>query len=91
MLAGQCNAAFLSLMRHQIVRAHSHFESAAALLPREDRRRLLAAEVMGAIYRDLLRRIEADPARVFERRVAVPRLTQIGVTLRAWVTGHAGS
>jgi phytoene synthase len=91
MLAGQCNAPFLSLMRHQIVRAHGHFERAAASLPPEERRRLVAAEVMAAIYRGLLRRIEADPARVFERRIAVPRLTQIGVTLRAWVTGHAGS
>ncbi len=90
LLAGDCNAAFHSLMRHQIARAHRYFDSAAALLPREERRRLLAAEVMGAIYRNLLRRIEADPAHVFRRRIAVPRLTQIGVTLRVWITGHAG-
>jgi len=89
MLAGVRNAAYLALMRHQVERAHRHFDGAAALLPEDDRPRLLAAEVMGAIYRRLLRRIEADEFRVFEHRIAVPRLTQIGVALRAWVTGHA--
>jgi phytoene/squalene synthetase len=43
---------------------------------------------MGAIYRRLLRRIEAAQFRVFERRIAVPRLAQLGVALRARVLGQ---
>jgi phytoene synthase len=35
-------------------RARIHYEAAASLLPREDRRRLRAAEAMGRIYRSLL-------------------------------------
>lgn len=35
-------------------RARIHYEHAATLLPREDRRRLCAAEAMGRIYRSLL-------------------------------------
>lgn len=90
LLGGVRNEAYLALMGHQVERARRHFESAARALPQTDRPRLLAAEVMGAIYRRLLRRIEADGFRVFERRIGVPRLTQIGVAIRAWVTGHAG-
>ena len=85
------SAAYMDLMRHQARRARRHFDNAAAIRPEEDRPRLLAAEVMGAIYRSLLRRIEADGFRVFERRVAVPRLAQMGVALRAWATGSVGS
>ena len=90
LLRGVRNEAFLALMGRQAERARRHFESAARALPPSERGRLLAAEVMGAIYRRLLRRIEAGGFRVFERRVAVPRLTQIGVALRTWVTGRAG-
>ena len=91
MLAGSRNDAYLALMRHQAERAAHYFESAAALLPASERRRLLAAEVMGAIYRRLLHRIEAGGFRVFDRRVTVPRLTQLSVAVRAWVTGRVGS
>src|SRR6267378_1514008 len=88
LLRGARTEAFAALMRHQAGRAHRHFEVAARALPEADRPRLLAAEVMRAIYLRLLRRIERDDFRVFERRVAVPRLAQLGVALRAWVLGE---
>ena len=92
LLKGERTPAFLTLMRQQAVRAHRHFESAARLLPESDRRRLLAAEVMRAIYLKLLRRIEAREFRVFEgRRISVPRLQQLGVAVRAWALGEVGS
>ncbi len=91
LLAGDRNEAYLALMRHQARRAGEHFVRAAQHLPDEDRPRLLAAEVMGEIYRRLLRRIEAEGFRVFESRIRVPRLQQLGVALRARVTGHVGS
>ena len=90
LLTGTRNGAFLALMRCQADRARRHFEAAAALLPASERRQLIAAEVMGAIYRRLLRRIEAGGFRVFERRISVPRLTQISLALRARVTGRIG-
>jgi 15-cis-phytoene synthase len=88
LLAGVRNAAFVDLMRHQVERADRHFALAARALPERERPRLLAAEVMGAIYRRLLRRIEADGFRVFDRRITVPRTTQIALALRAWATGR---
>lgn len=90
LLRGERDGAFLRLMRHQAARARSHFEAAAAALPEDDRRHLVPAEVMAAIYRRLLRRIEDSGFAVFGRRIGVPRLTQIGIALRARVTGHPG-
>jgi phytoene synthase len=90
LLRGVRNGPYLALMRHQAERARRHFETAALALPSADRPRLVAAEVMAAIYRRLLRRIESGGFRVFERRYAVPRLTQIGVAFRAWCTGRPG-
>ncbi len=87
LLRGEWTEAFVALMRRQAGRAHRHFESAARALPESERPRLLAAEVMRAIYAKLLRRIERDDFRVFERRFAVPRLTQLGLALRARVLG----
>jgi len=91
LLKGERTPAFLALMRRQAARAHRHFQSSARLLPESDRQRLLAAEVMRAIYLRLLRRIERREFRVFERRISVPRLQQLGVALRAWALGEVGS
>ena len=91
LLEGARTPAFLELMRRQAARAHRHFESSARLLPESDRKQLLAAEVMRAIYLKLLRRIERREFRVFEGRISVPRLQQLSVALRAWVLGEVGS
>ncbi len=90
LLRSEQTPAFVALMRHQVARARHWFDEAARILPDEDRGRLLPAEVMAAIYRRLLQRIEAAGFRVFDRRVAVPRLTQIGLALQARVTGQVG-
>jgi phytoene synthase len=90
LIRGERGEAFLALMRHQAERARQYFAAAARALPAEERPRLLAAEVMAAIYRRLLARIEADGFRVFDRRIAVPRITQFAVALRARALGRAG-
>lgn len=87
MLEGSRTPAFLALMATQAERAHRYFHSAARTLPDLDRQHLLTAEVMRAIYLRLLRRIEGGGFRVFDRRISVPRLTQVGLALRAWVLG----
>jgi len=91
LLRGERTPAFLALMRCQAERAHRHFERAASLLPEPDRPRLVAAEVMRGIYLKLLRRIERRNFEVFDRRIGVPRLQQLGVALRAWVFGEVGT
>lgn len=91
LLRGARTQAFLTLMRRQAERAHRYFDSAARLVPEDDRRPLVVAEVMRSIYLKLLRRIEKSEFRVFERRIAVPRLQQLAVALRAWAFGETGS
>ncbi len=59
------NDAFVRLMQFQAERAHSFFREAKRVLPSEDRRSMVAAEGMGAIYHALLRRIEKDRFRLF--------------------------
>lgn len=65
---------FVALMEFQAKRSHAFYEKAAALLPREDRRSMVAAEIMGAVYRDLLRRIQRDRFRVFDKEYRLNRL-----------------
>ena len=55
------------MLEHQAARARVYFSRAVRALPKEDRRRFVAAEIMRGIYWDLLRRIEAADCDVFSR------------------------
>jgi len=63
----QYNERFVHLMEFEAARAREFFSRAAAALPSEDRRTMVPAEIMGSIYRGLLRRMERDKFRVFEK------------------------
>ena len=74
----QYNERFVRLMGFEAARAREFFSHAAAALPREDRRAMVPAEIMGSIYRGLLRRIELDKFRVFEKEYRLSRLEKAG-------------
>ena len=74
----QYDERFLRLMEFEAARAHGFFEAAARLLPSEDRRSMVAAEIMASVYRALLRRIEGDRFRVFEKEYRLGRLEKAG-------------
>ncbi len=78
LLRGEHNDRFLALMQFQADRAHAFFSKARALLPREDRRSMVAAEIMGSVYRALLRRMERDGFRVFEKEYRLNCLQKAG-------------
>ncbi len=61
------NERFVRLMQFEAERAHAYFAKAAALLPPEDRHSMIGARIMGSIYHALLRQMERDQFRVFER------------------------
>ncbi|MEP6698491.1 MAG: phytoene/squalene synthase family protein [Verrucomicrobiota bacterium] len=65
---------FLRLMEFEAARAEEFFASAARLLPPEDKRSMIAAEIMASVYRALLRRIQADRFRVFEKEYRLGKL-----------------
>ncbi len=75
--------AFLDLMRFQADRAKDHFARAQA--PPGDRRRLLAAEIMRSIYRDLLRTIEARGFPVLGDPIRLSRPRKLSLALRTWI------
>lgn len=69
---------FRRLMRFEAECAEEFFAKARALLPPEDRRSMVAAEIMSAIYFSLLKRMEADNFRVFDRHYALGKLAKLG-------------
>jgi phytoene synthase len=70
---------FVQLMEFEAKRARDFFARAAAILPPEDRRSMVAAEIMASVYGALLRRMELDKFRVFEKEY---RLSKLGKAVR---------
>jgi 15-cis-phytoene synthase len=71
--AGVVSPDVRALLAYELERAREYYERAAAALPREDARSLVAAEIMGAIYFEILERIERAGYDVFTSRIRVPR------------------
>jgi phytoene synthase len=74
----QYNERFVQLMEFQARRAHQFFANAAAALPAEDHKAMAPAEIMGSVYRGLLRRIELDKFRVFEKEYRLSKMEKAG-------------
>jgi phytoene synthase len=79
--AGRRNAAFLDLMRFEAARARGFYALAAAARPRADRRALVAAEIMSAVYRRILARMERDGFQVFARRYRLPGMEKLAIVV----------
>ncbi len=73
-----------SLLRQQAARARDYSRRAARALPRRDRRSLVAAEIMGAIYRAVLGRIERNGYDVFSQVVRIPRPRRAVIAAMTW-------
>jgi len=74
----QHNERFVRLMEFEAARSREFFSRAAAALPPEDRRTMVPAEIMSSIYRGLLRRMELDQFRVFEKEYRLSGLEKAG-------------
>lgn len=74
--SGVKSPAVARLLEFQAQRAHEFFAKASRELPEAERRAVLAAEIMRAIYEDTLRRIESEGFDVFSRVVRLRRVTQ---------------
>lgn len=73
-----------SLLQHQGRRARDYYAKAAATLPARDARSLVAAEIMGAIYRGILTRIEQRDYDVFSEVVRIPRPRRALIAASTW-------
>ena len=82
---GKVTREIRELLRFECERAKEYYARAAQQLPRSDRRSLVAAEIMGAIYYEILRRIERADYDVFSQRIRVPRPQRAVIALRVWL------
>ncbi len=88
--AARAGESLRSVLAYEAARAREYYASARALLPREDRRVLLPARIMGAIYGDLLRRIERVRFDVLGTRVRVPRPRRAAIAASIWARSLLG-
>lgn len=79
-----------ALLRQQGQRAREYYRKAAGGLPPADARRLVAAEIMGAIYRAILTRIERADYDVFSRVVRIPRPRRALIAAATWARTALG-
>jgi phytoene synthase len=79
-----------AVLRQQAERAREYYRRAAAGLPSSDAKRLVAAEIMGAIYRSILDRIEEADYDVFSRVVRIPRPRRALIAASIWVRTAIG-
>ncbi len=85
--AGALSEPVRRLIAFECRRAREYYDRAVVARPPGDRRKLVAAEIMRAVYFETLRRIERSGYDVFSARARVPRPQQALIALRAWVAG----
>jgi phytoene synthase len=74
-----------SLLAFQAARARKYFVQAGQALRRTNARRLVAAEIMGAVYLEILRRIERSGYDVLSRVIRVPRPARAIIAIATWM------
>jgi phytoene synthase len=77
--------AVAAVLQHQGRRAREYYARAAAAMPPRDAHRLVAAEIMAAIYREVLGRIERRGYDVFAEVVRIPRPRRAAIAAATWV------
>jgi phytoene synthase len=83
--AARVNEPVRRLLEFECRRAREFYRRALDARPEADRRRLVAAEIMRAVYFDTLRRIEQRGYDVFSGRVRVSRPRQAFIALKQWL------
>jgi phytoene synthase len=84
--SGRATERIRALLDFESKRAREYYRRAAEELPREDARRLVAARIMGAIYLNLLDRIEMSGYDVFGAQIKVPRWRQATIAAATWLS-----
>ena len=91
-LSGEFSPRFRKLAQTTASRARHHYARARATLPPEDRKAMVAAELMGAVYWRLLRKLEQND---FPVLAATPtklhKLQKIALILRTWYRSATGA
>jgi phytoene synthase len=82
--AGRVTDEIRRLLAHECQRARHFFTAAAQALPHHEARKLVAAEIMGGIYYEILERIERRGYDVFTEVIRVPKFVRARIALATW-------
>ncbi|HEV2493476.1 MAG TPA: presqualene diphosphate synthase HpnD [Terriglobia bacterium] len=85
LLAARPSEGFAELMRFECDRARHYFDLAQLSLAPKERRLMVAAEIMAAIYWRLLAEIEQRGYNVFGPRIALPRHLKLWIALSVYL------
>lgn len=85
LLSGAYSDPFIELMQFECDRARHYFDLARQLLPSEERRPMVAAEIMAAIYWRILARIQKRRYNVFGERVRLSRPMKLWTALSVYL------
>ena len=85
LVAGRMSAPVRRAIEFECQRAREFYRRAVDARPPEDRGRLVAAEIMRAVYFETLRRIERNDYDLFSTRARVPRPMQAMIAARQWL------
>ncbi len=88
LLSGVYNDPFIELMQLEGDRARHFFSVARQLLPPQDRRSMVAAEIMAAIYWRILGRIQKRRYNVFGERVRLPGPEKLWIALSVYLAAE---
>jgi 15-cis-phytoene synthase len=83
--AGVVSEPVRRLIAFECARARDFYQRAIDARPPDDRKRLVAAEIMRAVYFETLKRIERSGHDVFTARARVPRPRQALIAIRQWL------
>jgi 15-cis-phytoene synthase len=83
--AGRMTEPVRRLIAFECGRARDYYQRAIEVRPERDRRRLVAAEIMRAVYFETLRRVERQNYDVFSGPTRVPRPVQAAIALKQWI------
>ena len=82
--AGEMTDPIRTLLAFECLRARHFFTAARQAMPVGESRKLVAAEIMGGIYFEILQRIERRDYDVFTERVRVPKFVRARLALQIW-------
>jgi len=84
------NRAFAEMMRFESERAWGFYKRAVETLPKEDRRSMVAAEIMRAIYSRLLKKIEEADYDVFTHPIQLSKSQKLYIALKTFIRNRLG-
>jgi phytoene synthase len=85
-LRGEYSVRYASLAASVAERARNFYQLARQTLPPEERRAMVAAEMMGSVYWRLLRKLERKNFHVFEPApVRLSKPHKLALILRSWL------